>query len=210
MMAGVTAQAGYKEEIMPKQTKRMNNSVFITIIALLVVFCASLGVCNAWFTDSSQNKYVQVDVYINSLTLNVYQNSVLIDGKDTFIAISGAIQPDVAKDLNLSLRNDDETAGSYVKFKVEYFLANAGQDIDISSSVTTNVTAPTASTNGFVYDGSEYFVLKNYAQNAVVLSAHETVNLIDSFVIPYSVFYNGGNLRSGDILKIKLTVVAFD
>lgn len=215
---------------MKKLRRDSQLSILSVMLILTTLLLAILGITNSWFT-SGENKKIELVINIGQINIAVYQQKP--DGSEVLINTfeenetspqpsyvdltdntgSREIVPDQNYSLNLILKNTDVGDQSlYIRYKIELYACNNDEDILLHPSIS-GFTAPTASSNGFVYDETDgYYYYRNGAGVNQPYDSNQSNSIIGAFSIPYSDFAFTGDYPTinGNNLKLVLSVEGFD
>jgi len=175
----------------------------ITIVSVMIIltclFLSAIGSANSWFVVSNPNR-IQMEIMIEDLRLSVYQNSVAqsnkIDplNKNSFISLSGPIEPDKTEELTIIIKNEDVSGGSrYVRFKFEVMV----------SGTTTPLSGVTISGENGFSSINEYYYYTGSDSIPQEMQQNNQATMLTGFKIPYS---SMKDLKHSESLKIVLTI----
>ncbi len=124
---------------------------------------------------------------------------------------AGAEIDGATNQLKLLLKNEDLGSSFGVRYKVNFYAATATGKVLLTSSIS-GMTAPTADTNGFVYDSDGWYYYRNNSGKNVMFEpatadTPTTKYLMQSFAIDYS---SVSNLFGGNSIFMEILVESVD
>ena len=187
------------------------------------LFIGVVGKTNAWFT-AEHNNGVEIVVQIGALKLSLYQqinsttanvvysydeNSNKTDMDKKYILLSGAIEPDVSKDLNLYVSNDDsKSVPMYLRYKFELFVRGETIDTQIPVSIAGFTVWVTGQT-GMKQESDGFYYYTGADGSHALLAKGESKTIMTTFKIDYADMVNSlGNAKFtySESVYIKLTI----
>ena len=207
---------------------KRKNSISINIVSVFIIlislFIGVVGGTNAWFTAQHRNG-VEIVVQVGTVKLSLYQkinesttnliysyaeNELQTDANKRYISLSGAISPDISKNLCLYISNDDpKSVPVYIRYKFELFARGEFQDANIPVSISGFASWSNSQAGMKKNDTDGFYYYTSADGNHALLNKSASLDLMTSFVIGYEdmVDVNGGlKFTSSNAIYMKLTV----
>ena len=176
------------------------------MIILTCLFLSAIGSANSWFVLSNPNR-IQMEILIEDLRLSVYQNSVAASNKidplnkNSFISLSGPIDPDKTEELTMIIKNEDVSGGSrFVRFKFEVMVSGTTTPL---SGVTISGFDETSNDSNKFSEINGYYYYTGTGNIPIAMVQNAQATMFTGFKIPYS---SMKDLKHSESLKIVLTI----
>ena len=180
--------------------KRLN-LINVSLVLLVLAFVSMLimGSTNSWFTIEHKN-LLNMTVSINNLNLAVFQESRELTTGSSYIEYQGEIQPDSIANLNLILKNNDQTAETSlcIRYKINLYANVDGGNLEIPITLSGQDTTFVSGGDGYYYWGAK--------ANKTPFAKGTSANLLTGFSYSFEDFIN--NNLNGNNFKLSLTVEA--
>lgn len=173
-----------------KTSNKLNIVLLAIILLLMFVACFNrFGKTNSWLINKDE---IGFEVNVSNINIVIKQDSREIESEDNIYLGTGIIEADKVYDLNVTITNDEDGDGYFVRSQVIAVID--GKVYNINNYVVNDFYKD--------IDGWMYLTESTSSSTRKQMTSNETKNVIDTIKFPSSFI----GVKQGKFLKLYLYI----